>query len=97
MGCSWRRKWQPAPVFLPEESHGLRSLAGTVHGVPRVGHDLMTKPPPPWAALGFAQQSLMNAVSTTKSTRPTTGQVPLNGALGYIELTFQVGRCTGLC
>ena len=24
----WRRKWQPAPVFLPEESHGQRSLAG---------------------------------------------------------------------
>ena len=24
----WRRKWQPIPVFLPGESHGLRSLAG---------------------------------------------------------------------
>ena len=24
----WRRKWQPMPVFLPEESHGLRSLVG---------------------------------------------------------------------
>ena len=24
----WRRKWQPTPVFLPEESHGRRSLAG---------------------------------------------------------------------
>ena len=24
----WRRKWQPAPVFLPEESYGQRSLAG---------------------------------------------------------------------
>ena len=24
----WRRKWQPAPVFLPGESHGQRSLAG---------------------------------------------------------------------
>ena len=24
----WRRKWQPTPVFLPEESHGWRSLAG---------------------------------------------------------------------
>ena len=22
----WRRKWQPTPVFLPGESHGLRSL-----------------------------------------------------------------------
>ena len=24
----WRRKWQPTPVFLPEESHGRRSLVG---------------------------------------------------------------------
>ena len=23
----WKRKWQPTPVFLPGESHGLRSLA----------------------------------------------------------------------
>ena len=29
----WRRKWQPTPVFLPEEFHGQRSLAGyIVHG-----------------------------------------------------------------
>ena len=25
----WRREWQPTPVFLPGESHGLRSLAGS--------------------------------------------------------------------
>ena len=25
----WRREWQPTPVFLPEKSHGLRSLTGT--------------------------------------------------------------------
>ena len=24
----WRRAWQPPPVFLPEESHGQRSLTG---------------------------------------------------------------------
>ena len=24
----WRRKWQPAPVFLPRKSHGWRSLVG---------------------------------------------------------------------
>ena len=28
----WRRKWQPAAVFLPGEFHGQRSLAA-VHGV----------------------------------------------------------------
>ena len=25
---SWRRGWQPGPVFLPGEAHGQRSLAG---------------------------------------------------------------------
>ena len=25
----WRRAWQPTPVFLPGESHGQRSLAGS--------------------------------------------------------------------
>ena len=24
----WRKAWQPAPVFLPRESHGQKSLAG---------------------------------------------------------------------
>ena len=30
---SWKGAWQPTPVFLPGESHGQRSLAGTIHGV----------------------------------------------------------------
>ena len=25
---TWRRKWQPTPVFLPEKSHWQKSLAG---------------------------------------------------------------------
>ena len=29
----WRRAWQPTPLFLSGESHGQRSLVGTVHGV----------------------------------------------------------------
>ena len=24
----WRKKWQPTPVFLPGQSHGLRSKVG---------------------------------------------------------------------
>jgi len=28
-----KRKWQPTPVFLPEKSHGQRSLQATVHEV----------------------------------------------------------------
>jgi len=43
----WRRTWQPAPVFLPGESHGQRSLVGYSPWSHRVGHDLATKPSPP--------------------------------------------------
>ena len=28
----WKRKWQHTPVFLPEKSHGQRSLAGSSWG-----------------------------------------------------------------
>ena len=28
----WRRKWEPAPVFLPGESQGQRSLVGRPGG-----------------------------------------------------------------
>ena len=36
---------QPTLVFLPRKSHGQRRA--TVHGVTRVGHDLVTKPQKP--------------------------------------------------
>ena len=40
----WRRKWQPAPVFLPGKSRGQRSLAGySSRGRKIVEHDLATK------------------------------------------------------
>ena len=37
-------KWQPTPVFLPEKSHGRRSLVlYSPQGHKRGGHDLTTK------------------------------------------------------
>ena len=30
---SWRRKWQPTPVFLAGESYGQRSLAGYIQSM----------------------------------------------------------------
>ena len=40
---SWRRKWQPTPVFLPGKSHGRRNLVGYKSmGSQRVGHDWAT-------------------------------------------------------
>ena len=37
----WRRKWQPAPVFLPGEFYGQRKQA-TVHGVTKSWTQLST-------------------------------------------------------
>ena len=34
------KEMQPTPVFLPEKSHGQRSLAGYVHGVAK-GSDMI--------------------------------------------------------
>ena len=40
----WRRKWQPTPVSLPGESHGLRRLVGySPRDHKRIGHNLATK------------------------------------------------------
>ena len=39
----WRRKWQITSVFLPEKSHGQRSLVGYSLQEGRVRHDLVTK------------------------------------------------------
>ena len=45
----WRREWQPIPESLLGKSHGEEPCWShvTVHGVTRVGHDLVTKPSPP--------------------------------------------------
>ena len=40
---SWRRKWQPTPVFLPGEFHGQRNLAGYNPWRCKVERDLVTK------------------------------------------------------
>ena len=39
---SWRRKWQPTPVFLSGKSHGQRSLAGYSPWGRRVRQNLVT-------------------------------------------------------
>ena len=38
----WRKEWLPTPVFLLEEFHGQRSLAGYSPWDRRVGHDWVT-------------------------------------------------------
>ena len=42
----WRREWQLTPVFLPGESPWTEEPGGLPHAITRVGHNLVTKPPP---------------------------------------------------
>ena len=39
---SWRRKWQPTPLFLPGKSRGQRSLEGCSSWGHRVGHNWLS-------------------------------------------------------
>ena len=41
---SWRRKWQPTPVFLPGKSNGQRGLGAIVHRVAKSWTQLSTHP-----------------------------------------------------
>ena len=76
---SWRRKWQPAPVFLPGESHRQRSLAG----FPWVGE--------PMGFQGVRQDSLTKQQSLIGSLHvPSTSQVySFLGAFALSCCSFQ--------
>ena len=66
---SWRRKWQAAPVFLPGESHGQKSLVDYIQsmGSQRVRRDLATKPPPrpPPLAVALRDYRLLKQLVTS--------------------------------
>ena len=51
----WRRKWQPAPVFLPGKPHGQRSLAGYSPQGNKVRHKLATEQFQPALSLSISR------------------------------------------
>ena len=55
----WRRKWQPAPVFLPGESQGQGSLVGCRLWGRRVGHD--------WSNLAAAASDKITSLCKSSS------------------------------
>ena len=72
----WRRKGQPTPVFLPGKSYGQRSLVGSVHGVTRVRHDLVTKPP-------LVLDTTQHLIFTPPQSPLTCDSLVLSGLLCY--------------
>ena len=57
---SWRRKWQPTPVFLPGEFHWQWSLVDYSPWSQRVGHDLATKQ---WQNIATKQQQMRYSIN----------------------------------
>ena len=45
LGDPLEKDMATCPVFLHGKFHGQRGLVATIHGVPRVGHDQVTKTP----------------------------------------------------
>ena len=78
---SWRRKWQPTPVFLSGKSHGQRSLAGYSpwgHKEPDTiehAHNSapLHTPPPPYLALKASVDS-RGCVSSLQACERHSGQ-----------------------
>ena len=77
----WRRKWQPAPVFLPGESHGQRSLAGYSPG----GHQESNTTKQPSMHIAFKSQMWINEIGITGSYRTLSLTF-----LGTVQLLFKV-------
>ena len=60
---SWRRKWQPAPVFLPGESLGRGAWWATVRESQRIGHD--------WAGKGLHMYTQVDSLHCTAELNTT--------------------------
>ena len=79
---SWRRKWQPTPVFLPEEFHGQRSLAGYS---PRGHKESDTE----WLTLAYKSTDVRNKRLFSFSTRGGRSREGRN-QVGWQEVTVRL-------
>ena len=99
-----RRKWQPAPVFLPGEFHGLRSLAG--YNPLLFSHSVMTlcNPKDPCPSLSPEACSISCPLSQwchptiSSSVAPFSSCLrcfPASGAFSVSWLFISGGQCIG--
>ena len=71
----WRRAWQPTPIFLPEKSHGQRSLGSYSLKGSRVGNDWAQAQDDNGASWHFNQASDSKAGLSAKMTELTLGDI----------------------
>ena len=74
---SWRRKWQPTPVFLPGKRHGQRSLAGySSWGHKRDRQNLVTTEPKAFRTLKVPEKLRENSEHVRKRLPSTPEMFP---------------------
>ena len=81
---SWRREWQPTPVFLPENPMDKGAWWATVLGSQRIGHDLMTTQP----------TGRLHGLSREKCRGVVTGQLQLL-LVEFTDLRIQTAKSRG--
>ena len=90
----WRRKWQPTPVFWPENPQGQRILAGySPWGRKKVRHDLATTKSIAWDSYGLIKNLFCStATATAKSLQscltlcdPIDGSPPGSSIPGILQ------------
>ena len=54
---SWRKKWQSLQYSYLGNPMGRRGWWATVHGVARVRHNMVTKPPPSYNSMHLDMQA----------------------------------------
>ena len=86
----WRRAWQPTAVFLPEESHGQRSLVGCgPYGRKRVGHD--------WSDLAHSTKAHVSAWGVLKAKMSALFKPALGLSLLWFPQTTLASSESKLC
>ena len=98
----WRRTWQPSPVFLPEESHGQRSLGGCsrcIHAkllqscLPL--YNTMFCSPPVFSVCGILQPGILEGLlRPPPRDLPNPGIEPLSPASPMLAGRFFTTRVT---
>ena len=87
----WRRKWQPTPVFLSEESQGQGSLVGCRLGLHRVGHD--------WSDLAEAAAAASPGREELKDRRKKQWEKTSQGLpfISSVQFSSAAQSCPTLC
>ena len=87
----WRRKWQPTPVFLSEESQGQGSLVGCRLGLHRVGHD--------WSDLAEAAAAARPGREELKDRRKKQWEKTSQGLpfISSVQFSSVAQSCPTLC